>query len=495
VTQAVGIGIAILLLCVLLACIWLSWRRPFVALGLLVAGMAVHNFAVMLLLHLSTPAYLVRAVQGWKEALLLVLIAIAVARIWRERHSSTIGPMIASDWLALAFAALCIVYFLIPSSLLSSDAGLAQRLVGLRTLFMIPLLYFLGRTLLATDDRERLTVVYLCLGAAAMVTIVGVYELFFVPTRTWLDWGVNQYSSFLGFTYHGPYGLPENFFVTLSDGTLIRRMVSTYISPLGLAYSSVMLFPLAVAAMDRRVSQKVARWIAVATALLILGAALSITRLALFGLIGEAVLLTVLLRRAWIAALVPVLIAASIAALLPYSSIAPAVDSNLTPVHRGAISWTVPGSDSSSAEHSDYLKADLLVDFQHPLGLGTGASTIRYGKLVGTGESAILGIFGDLGLAGGFMYLALYALAVWQGFRAFRLSRAASLEELLPLTALVGGLALAPITLTSDVWGDLSVTFLFWWVAGASATMCAQRAKRAARPAWERSWSRRPALG
>jgi len=495
VTQAVGIGIAILLLCALLACLWLSWRRPFVALGLLVAGMAVHNFAIMLLLRLGAPDYLVRAVQGWKEALLLLLTTIAVSRIWRQRHANSLGPMVTSDWLALGFAILCVVYFLIPPSLLSSDAGLAQRLVGLRTLFMIPLLYFLGRTLLAADDRERLTVVYLCLGAAAMVTIVGVYELFFVPTRIWLDWGVNQYSSFLGFTYHGPYGLPENFFVTLSDGTLIRRMVSTYISPLGLAYSSVMLFPLAVAAMDRRVSQKVARWIAVATALLILGAALSITRLALFGLIGEAVLLTVLLRRAWIAALVPVLIAASIAALLPYSSIAPTVDRNLTAVHRGAISWTVPGSDSSSAEHSDYLKADLLVDFQHPLGLGTGASTIRYGKLVGTGESAILGIFGDLGLAGGFMYLALYALAVWQGFRAFRLSRAASLEELLPLTALVGGLALAPITLTSDVWGDLSVTFVFWWVAGASTTMCAKRAKRAARPSWERSWSRKPALG
>jgi hypothetical protein len=41
----------------------------------------------------------------------------------------------------------------------------------------------------------------------------------------------------------------------------------------------------------------------------------------------------------------------------------------------------------------------------------------------------------------------------------------------LPLVAAVGGLALIPITLTSDVWGDLSVTFLFWWAAGYSATV------------------------
>ena len=46
---------------------------------------------------------------------------------------------------------------------------------------------------------------------------------------------------------------------------------------------------------------------------------------------------------------------------------------------------------------------------------------------------------------------------------------------MMPIVALVGGFALIPITLTSDVWGDLSVTFLFWWAAGASATLAARR--------------------
>ena len=41
----------------------------------------------------------------------------------------------------------------------------------------------------------------------------------------------------------------------------------------------------------------------------------------------------------------------------------------------------------------------------------------------------------------------------------------------LPLTALIGGLALIPITLTSDVWSDFSVTFLFWWAVGSSVTL------------------------
>jgi hypothetical protein len=130
----------------------------------------------------------------------------------------------------------------------------------------------------------------------------------------------------------------------------------------------------------------------------------------------------------------------------------------------------------SAQEHYGYLKQDLKLDLQHPLGLGVGASTNRFGQLVGTGESAVLGMFGDMGLLGGLLYAALYAAALWNGFRAFRLAPPGSMQAALPLTALAGGLALVPITLTSDLWADLSVTFLFWWAAGASAALAARAA-------------------
>ncbi len=457
--------------------LWWAWRHPFVGLGLLVAGMAFHSFVLMVLLRLDTPTFLVRAVQGWKEVLLALLTVIALARVWRAKRENQLGPITPTDWIAGALALIAVIYFLLPSSLLHSDASLAQRLVGFRIIFLIPLLYFLGRTLAAADDRERLTVVWLCLGAGAAVTLFGVYEVFFVPTRTWIDWGVNQYSSLLGFTYHGPSGLPENFFITLPDGSLVRRIVSTYISPLGVAYTALLLFPIAVAVMDRRVSKRTARWIAVATALIVLGVALSLTRLALLSIIGEAVVLYLLLRRAWIAGLVPVLIVVAVAALFPYTSIAPAVDRNLQPIHRSGLVWAISGHDSSTQEHYNYLVADLKFDLEHPLGLGTGASTVRYGQLIGTGESAVLGMFGDMGVIGGALYVALYLLVIWHGYRTLRMTRKATLEEVLPLVALVGGLGLLPITMTSDLWGDLSVTFLFWWSAGASVTLAARAAR------------------
>src|SRR5207245_9738552 len=104
--------------------------------------------------------------------------------------------------------------------------------------------------------------------------------------------------------------------------------------------------------------------------------------------------------------------------------------------------------------------------------------------LVCTGESAVLGMFGDMGMLGGGLYLSLYLLAIWLGWRTLRMTRKASLEEVMPLIAFVGGLGLLPITMTSDVWGDLSVTFLFWWAAAATATLSTRAVRVAARGGW-----------
>src|SRR5207237_500099 len=96
--------------------------------------------------------------------------------------------------------------------------------------------------------------------------------------------------------------------------------------------------------------------------------------------------------------------------------------------------------------------------------------------------------FGDMGLLGGALYVALYLLVLWSGYRTLRIRPQPTLEEVIPLVALVGGLALVPITMTSDLWGDLSVTFLFWWAAGASVTL----ARRAGLPQRSGRHDRRP---
>src|SRR5579862_8836298 len=117
-TELLGIAVSAALLCALLAGMWWTWKRPFVGLGLLVAGMAFHNIVVMALLRLGTPLIVVRAVQGWKEVLLLLLAAIAVGAIWAQRGRAAWGPLMPSDVVAMGFSAVCFVYFLIPASVL-----------------------------------------------------------------------------------------------------------------------------------------------------------------------------------------------------------------------------------------------------------------------------------------------------------------------------------------------------------------------------------------
>jgi hypothetical protein len=103
----------------------------------------------------------------------------------------------------------------------------------------------------------------------------------------------------------------------------------------------------------------------------------------------------------------------------------------------------------------------------HPLGLGLGASIPRLGAATGPGESAVFQIGGEVGLVGLLLFLVLYGGVILAGAYVVWRRRADPSETVLAVAVAVGGLALAPVVLTSQVWGDFSVTFLFWWLAGA----------------------------
>lgn len=469
-----GTGLAVVAILLAAAIVYSVSRRPFIGLGALVAGMAFHNIVLMVLLKLETPIILVRAVQGWKELVLLALFALAVIKVIFTYRRGERWNWIVMDWIALAFAAVLALYLVVPSGVLHSDSNLLQRLVAFRVAALIPLLYFFGRVFSAPNERDLAATFWLIVGAGAVVGVFGLYELWLVPTARWLDWGVNTYTAFLGFKYNGPAGLPENFFQSLPDGLLLRRMVSTYISPLGIAYTGLLVVPVAAVLVVRR-DQRRALNIAAAIlgALMLAGVLFSVTRLALLALVGEIFVIGLVMRTRVAWTLPPIVVAGVATILFGYPAIGPTVDPYLLPgeSHRHTILFI---GDPSFTEHLRYLVGDAKLVAQHPLGIGLGGSVHRFTQTVqdtaGTGESAVFGMFGDIGIIGGLLYVALYALGVLYGWRALRRAPRRTLTWTLPLVAFAGGLALVPITLTSDVWGDLSVTFLFWWAAGYSAT-------------------------
>ena len=79
-THLIGIALALLILAAWVVAALVITRHPFRAVRILVAGMAFHNFGLMVLLALGTPSPLIRVVQAWKEGLILVLLVI-VARL------------------------------------------------------------------------------------------------------------------------------------------------------------------------------------------------------------------------------------------------------------------------------------------------------------------------------------------------------------------------------------------------------------------------------
>ena len=472
--------LALLALAVVVLAGWLTWRRPFVGLGVLVAGMGFHNFLIMVLVRLETFSFLIRAVQGWKEAILALLFLAAGLRLYREYRAGALGRPIPLDWVAAAFLLVMLVYLVLPAGVLHGHAGLQQRFAAFRLVALFPLLYALGRTFKEPAETEHATVAWLVVGAAAVVGAFGLIELWFVPTRTWLDWGVNQFSAWLGFTYSGPRGLPENFFQTAGPELYLRRMVSTYLSPLGIAYTGLLAFPIGVVLLDSRHKRSRGQTLAIiAMTLLLAGILFSVTRLALFALIGEAILLALIIRRPWLYVSAPVLIAVVLAFTIIYPRLGPAVDVNLNPISlRNAV--FISAGDPSLLEHLKTVAADMKVAIRHPLGEGlgsSGASANRFGSTstaspdYAPGESAILTVFVDTGIVGGALYLALYLLGLYFSALGLLAARRGSLVWALPMAAVVGGLALIPVTLTNDVWGDLSVTFLFWWAVGYSVSL------------------------
>lgn len=512
---------------------WIVWRRPAMALPVFVIGLAFHNFIIMVLIQSGAPTAGVRAIQAWKEAyigLLALRLVVDVGRaggasfLRRKFEDWTSLPLglRAFDIAALAFAFVLVVYALLPASLLPVPGpSLTQRVLSFRMFILIPVLYAFGRVWPPLTVLDRRVLATGVVTAAAAVAVLGLIELWFVPSRSWLDWGILKFNAFDGFAFRGPGGLPENFFQSTTSGLGLRRMVSTYISPLGIAYTGLLVVPLAVtfALTTRR-----AIWPWIAFALVVISLGLSVTRLALICLALESIVLVVVLRRRAAVAASGVALAVVVATFLVYPNFAPVVSFDLADVRPpigakilGFVSddatepgsgtqpggtrpggGSEPGAGPQASARPTPMIGDLSKDMvnrivtsedasiqahvasvwqgaefvmAHPFGVGLGASIPRFGTPTGPGESALFQIAAETGVVGLGLFVLLYGglvvtCLVVASRHAADLSRA-----FLPAVVGVGGLALAPIVITSQVWAGFSVTFLFWWAAGAAMTL------------------------
>ncbi|HET9016813.1 MAG TPA: hypothetical protein VFN57_14530 [Thermomicrobiaceae bacterium] len=505
----VGIAVSLLLILVYLWTLEGIWRVPFRALGVLVAGLAIQSVLIMLLLRLRTPHLLLRIIQEWMVGLFVVLGALALRLAWRALRGRRRPAIIASDVIAGAFTALILVYAILPRAILPGRGSPRQTLGSLAVLLLLPGLYLCGRVF-RTDRREDLRWVARALLATAMlVGLLGVIELWFVPSRLWIHWGVAGLGNWLDTAFSGPGGLPETFFQSIGPGLALRRLVSTFLNPTGVAVTGLLIAPLAVAVLGPwRVDglAKGFRWAAVS--LLALGVILSLSWLVVAALVVEAVLLAVLLHRREVVIAAGGIIVASLLVLFLYPARGPVVTSTLADARppagytlvrdlaRTAARLGLPGTPRVAPESTaptsarlpaagstDGLRAaglSLRGDFdaaleglstawRHPLGIGLQPMPSGAQLSAGTGSGALSNLVDEVGILGGLLFLAFYGLAVASAFRTVRRTPRDPLATGFALITFVGGLALLPIMLSTDIWSVTAATVLFWWTAGMNA--------------------------
>ncbi|HUJ91103.1 MAG TPA: hypothetical protein VLW05_00270, partial [Gaiellaceae bacterium] len=251
---AVELGLYALLLAAIGVVVW---RRPLVALYVFIVGLAIHNAAMAALYAAGVRGTALTAITAWKE----ILLAVALARVARDAVRDRRLPFRfgVADGLALAFAAVCVVYAFIPQSALGGLAGRKAVALALRHDLVPVAAYFLGRSLvLRRADLRRLA--WTLLGTAGFVAALGLADVYLVPIGWWRTNGVVDYfHKHLGYDYHGTgenprvAGLPENFVYNVGgDRPFLRRLVSTFLSPLASSYFFVVAIVGAAAIVRRR---------------------------------------------------------------------------------------------------------------------------------------------------------------------------------------------------------------------------------------------------
>src|SRR5438477_2502083 len=237
------------------------WRRPLVALYLFVVGLALHNAAMAALYAADVRGSTLTAIAAWKEILLAVALVRMLVDALRERRLP-FRPMLV-DWLALAFGVVVAAYALVPQSALGGLADRHAVALALRHDEVPVGAYFLGRSL-RLDRSELQRLAWTLLGTAAFVAAIGLVDVYAVSIGWWRTNGVIDYfHRHLGYNYHGTgvrtepdrsvYGLPENFIYNVGgDKPFLRRLVSTFLSPLASAYLFVVALLVGLAVLRRR---------------------------------------------------------------------------------------------------------------------------------------------------------------------------------------------------------------------------------------------------
>jgi len=463
--MATGAALAVFALAIVAAGL-LVWRRPFTALYLFVVGLAGHNIVMALLWGAGVRGGSLELISAWKE----ILLAVAAARVGFDALQARRLPVRpgAIDLLAAAFAALVLLYAVIPQSALGGSADKSAVLHAIRHDLVPVVAFLLGRSLGITAARVR-AAFWTVLGAAAAVAGFGLAEEYTAGVQWWHTSGaVGYFRHQLGFDYHGPGGMPENFAFNTGNNHLFRRLISTFISPLGAAYMFVVAL---VAAPVRRLALPLA-------VLVFAGLLFTISRSGLVGLVAGLLVLALARREWWPLAAAVIVIGAGIGFDRAYTHIAPtthflpaelAFQNQNAKKHQGAKTQLYNFNEPSWRSHLSSLRHGLSTVVHHPQGYGlgnAGATAERFGVKLKAGESNYTEIGVETGLLGMVVFV-VWSLALLAGLVRRAWTEPPGVVRDAAAGSAAAFAAVLLIALQTDAICIPWLAYVLWWLAGA----------------------------
>jgi hypothetical protein len=430
-----------------------SRPRPVWAVYALAVGLAFHNLVMAELWDAGVRGWTLDVVSAWKEAVLAVAL---VAVLLRARRL----PLdLAADRLALAYGLVVVLYAVIPQGWLGGEAGAKTILYALRHDLLPVAAYGLGRLLDPWDEHRAERVV---VAVAAVVAALGLLDVYAVPLQWWRDSGApGWFREQLGLHYKGLSGLPENFVYNPGDERPLRRLVSTFLSPLATSYVLVVALLLVLAKGRGRLAAGL-------SALLFAALLWTHTRAAILALAAGLVVLAYTLRRPMLVVTALVTVAVGVAFVRVYDDIGPKTRFTATELayqrahgRQGAAASTDPFSqrESSTSSHLRNLRDGLETVARHPQGYGlgnAGVTAFRTGVELKAGESTYTELGVETGLVGALLFVA-WSLALLRRLLGRSSWLAASLVAVLALGV------------QTDVIGVHWLAYVLWALCGAAA--------------------------
>lgn len=427
--------------------------RPVHALYAFVVGLPLHNLVMAELYEAGVRGAALDVVSAWKEALLAVTLAwVALVSLRARRLPFRLAVV---DALALAYAAVVVLYALIPQSALDGNAGAKAIVFGLRHDLTLVAAYFLGRAVQVDLRRIGWTIA----GVGAAVATWGLVDAYAVPLQWWRESGVpGWFRDELGHPYQGLSGLPENFAYNTGDEEHpLRRLVSTFLSPLATSY--LLVVALLLLAVRRRTP-----WALGLAVVCAAGLAWTYSRASWLALAVGLGVLALASRRAWPVVAAALVIGLGVGFAKAYPHIGPetkftaselAYQRDRAQQEPGRSHDPLSPSESSISSHWRNLRDGVETVVRHPQGYGlgnAGATAQRFGVDLKAGESSYTELGAETGVAGVAFFLAWSLALLW----AVRGSPALA-------AALAAVLALG---IQTDVIGVHWLAYCLWWLAG-----------------------------